>query len=107
MAREIISLTAPVERAILVGAPRKGGNARALVTEHLDELARLADTAGAQVVGTITQQLDRPNPSTYLGKGKVDELKIQIADQQATLVIFDDELSPARGRTSRESSASA
>ena len=98
MAREIISLTAPVERAILVGAPRKGGNARALVTEHLDELARLADTAGAQVVGTITQQLDRPNPSTYLGKGKIEELKVMVADLDATLVIFDDELTPGQGK---------
>ena len=98
MAREIISLTAPVERAILVGAPRKGGNARALVTEHLDELARLADTAGAQVVGMITQQLDRPNPSTYLGKGKIEELKVMVADLDATLVIFDDELTPGQGK---------
>lgn len=94
----MVSLTAPVERAILIGAPRKGGNARALVTEHLEELERLADTAGAQVVGTITQQLDRPNPSTYLGKGKIEELKAMIADLDATLLIFDDELTPGQAR---------
>ena len=94
----MISLAPPAERAILVGAPRKRTNARQLLEEHLGELARLADTAGAAVVGRLTQQLDRPNSSTYLGKGKVDELKLQIADQQATLVIFDDELSPAQGK---------
>lgn len=66
--------------------------------EHLEELARLADTAGAAVVGTLTQQLDRPDPSTYIGKGKVDELKQMIAEKDATLIIFDDQLSPAQGK---------
>lgn len=66
--------------------------------EHLEELARLADTAGAAVVGTLTQQLDRPDPSTYIGKGKVDELKQMITEKDATLVIFDDQLSPAQGK---------
>ena len=98
MARELISLAPPAERAILVGAPRKGANAKTLVTEHLEELARLADTAGATVVGTLTQQLDRPNPSTYLGKGKIEELKVMVAELEATLVIFDDELSPGQGK---------
>jgi GTP-binding protein HflX len=68
------------------------------VDEHLEELARLADTAGAQVVGTLTQQLDRPHPGTYLGSGKVEELKQRIQELGATLVIFDDELSPAQQR---------
>ncbi len=58
----------------------------------------MADTAGAVVVGTLTQQLDRPNPSTYLGKGKVEELKQRITELEATLVIFDDELTPAQGK---------
>jgi GTP-binding protein HflX len=58
----------------------------------------LADTAGAQVVGTLTQQLDRPHPGTYLGSGKVEELKERIKELGATLVIFDDELSPAQGK---------
>jgi GTPase len=61
-------------------------------------LARLADTAGAEVVGTLTQQLDRPHPGTYLGSGKVEELKERIKELGATLVIFDDELSPAQGK---------
>ena len=66
--------------------------------EHLQELARLADTAGAEVVGSLTQQLDRPHPGTYLGKGKVEELRQLAQDRGATLVLFDDELSPAQGR---------
>ena len=96
--KSLIELHAPQERAILVGAPIKRSNARHHVTEHLDELERLADTAGAIVVGTLTQQLDRPDSSTYIGKGKVEELKAMIEAHEATLVIFDDELSPAQGK---------
>jgi len=66
--------------------------------EHLGELEQLADTAGAIVVGQLTQQLDRPNPATYLGKGKIDELARAISDNRATLTIFDDELTPAQGK---------
>lgn len=88
----------PVERAVLAGAPLKRSGARHLVHEHLEELARLADTAGVEVVGTITQQLDRPDPATYLGKGKLQELGTLLASTGATLVIFDDELSPAQGK---------
>ncbi|WKW12500.1 GTPase HflX [Pseudogemmatithrix spongiicola] len=98
MSRSLIDLAPPQERAILVGAPVKRSNARHHVQEHLDELARLADTAGAVVVGTLTQQLDRPDPSTYIGRGKVEELKQLITEKEATLIIFDDELSPAQGK---------
>ncbi len=83
---------------MLVGAPLKGSANRHVVAEHLEELARLADTAGAEVVGSLTQQLDRPNPATYLGKGKLDELKERAHAEDASLIIFDDELSPAQGR---------
>ena len=72
--------------------------ARHHVGEHLDELEQLADTAGAVVVGSITQQIDRPNPATYLGKGKIDELGTLISETNATLIIFDDELTPAQGK---------
>lgn len=98
MSRSIIDLAPPQERAILVGAPVKRSNAKHHMQEHLDELARLTDTAGAVVVGTLTQQLDRPDPSTYIGRGKVEELKQLITEKDATLVIFDDELSPAQGK---------
>ena len=94
----MIELAAPVERAILVGAPRKRSNARHQVAEHLEELERLVDTAGGVVVGEVTQQIDKPNPATYLGKGKVDELREEIAATNASLVVFDDELSPSQGK---------
>jgi len=81
-----------------VAAPSKSSRARVHMDEHLDELGRLADTAGATVVGVLTQQLDRPHPGTYLGKGKVEELKQRIQEIGATLVIFDDELSPAQSK---------
>lgn len=98
MARELIDLAPHEERAILVGAPLKRSNALHAAKEHLAELARLADTAGAKVMGTLTQQLDRPDPGTYIGKGKLEELKAMAADTGATLVIFDDELTPAQGK---------
>jgi GTPase len=81
-----------------VGAPLKRAGARKAMEEHLRELERLADTAGAEVVGELTQQIDRPHPGTYLGAGKLEELRARAADTGATLVIFDDELSPTQGK---------
>ena len=69
-----------------------------MLDEHLRELERLADTAGAEVVGELTQQIDRPNPATYLGSGKLDALRARVVETGATLVIFDDELSPTQGK---------
>lgn len=62
----------------------------------LDELSELADTAGAQVVGRLIQKLPHFNPGTYIGSGKIDELKIMINATYATGIITDDELSPAQ-----------
>jgi GTP-binding protein HflX len=62
----------------------------------LDELALLARTAGADVVGRTVQRLDSPNPATYVGKGKLEELKSRRARDEYTMVIFDDELSPSQ-----------
>ena len=78
-----------------MGAPVKRAGARKLLEEHLRELERLADTAGAVVVGELTQQLERPHPGTYLGKGKLEELKSLVRERDASLIIFDDELSPS------------
>jgi GTPase len=58
----------------------------------------LADTAGAAVVGELTQQLDRPHPATYLGSGKVEELAELVRRTDATIAVFDDELSPSQGK---------
>lgn len=83
---------------MLVGAPLKRAGARRVAEEHLRELAELADTAGASVVGELTQQLDRPHSATYLGAGKIDELRDLVDRTGATFVIFDDELSPSQGK---------
>ncbi len=83
---------------MLVGAPLKRSDARHHVGEHLEELAQLADTAGAVVVGEMVQNIDKPNAATYLGKGKVEELSRFIEEKDASLIIFDDELSPSQGK---------
>src|SRR5687767_10437475 len=66
--------------------------------EHLEELERLTDTAGAVIVGELTQQLDKPHAATYLGAGKIDELRAKVIETGATLVIFDDELTPSQAK---------
>jgi len=81
----------------LIGAPRKGSDEIAQVEEHLDELTRLADTAGATVIGRTYQRIESPSPTFYLGQGKVDELKDVLAGAGATLVLFDEGLSPVQG----------
>ena len=81
----------------MVAAPRKGSADASQLEEHLDELARLVDTAGAEVVGRLSQQLVAPNPATLIGKGKLQELKELCDAEQATLVVFDEELSPVQG----------
>ncbi|MCU0620333.1 MAG: GTPase HflX [Gemmatimonadales bacterium] len=80
-----------------MAAPRKGSRDVQLLDEHLDELARLVDTAGAEVVGRISQQVQSPNPAFYIGEGKVEEVGRMATELGATLVIFDDELSPTQG----------
>lgn len=97
MRRDMIELEQPQERAVLVAAPLKSVSPK-LTDEHLEELQRLVDTAGADVAGTLTQRLDSPHPKYYIGEGKAEELRDLVADVDATLVIFDEELSPAQGK---------
>ncbi len=84
-------------RAVLLGAATD--DASWPVDESLDELARLANTAGIEVVGRVTQNLSDPHPNSYLGKGKIRDLR---EEEKSTLrfdtVIADDELSPAQQR---------
>ena len=82
---------------MLVAAPRKGSPDARHVTEHLEELTRLVDTAGAEVVGRISQHIAAPNPATLIGEGKVEEVADEVASADASLVIFDEELSPVQG----------
>ncbi len=85
------------ESCILVGITTRGTTRRA-VEESLDELTLLADTAGAEVVERITQDRERFDPATFIGKGKVEELRTLMADRKIPLVIFDDDLSPVQAR---------
>ena len=66
--------------------------------DSLEELTRLADTAGSAVVGQAIQRFDKPNSATYIGPGKVEEVKMLVGELQADVVIFDDELSPRHQR---------
>ncbi|MBA4159517.1 MAG: GTPase HflX [Gemmatimonadetes bacterium] len=93
----MIELAPPVEKAFLVAAPLKGVQPE-LVDEYIGELGRLTDTAGAVVVGEIRQRLDSPHPKYYLGEGKAHELREEATAQGASLIIFDEELSPAQGK---------
>ncbi len=92
-----ISTAVEPERCILVAAPGRHQSIRE-ADEHLFELASLADTAGATVAGTLSQRIDSPHPKFYIGDGKVAELKTLVEERAATLVIFDEELSPSQGK---------
>jgi GTP-binding protein HflX len=80
-----------------VAAPRKGSKDARHIIEHLEELTRLVDTAGAEVVGRISQHIASPNPATMIGEGKVEEVAAEVAASDASLVIFDEELTPVQG----------
>ncbi|KAH0896464.1 hypothetical protein HID58_046032 [Brassica napus] len=87
------------EKAYLVGVERKGdGECLFDIEESLEELEQLADTAGLMVVGSTYQKLASPNPRTYIGSGKVSEIKSAINALDVETVIFDDELSPGQLR---------
>ncbi len=87
----------PQEKAILVGLEH-GKTTRWDVEESLEELRQLAATAGAVIVDTCIQRLERPTAPYYIGKGKAEEVARQCEEKEVTSVIFDDELSPAQGR---------
>ena len=95
--KEFVISEAQVETAVLVGLITKTQDERK-TNEYLDELAFLAETAGAEVVKRFTQKLDQANSVTYVGKGKLEEIKEYIrneeeAEREIGMVIFDDELS--------------
>jgi GTPase len=89
------------ERAVLVGAV-VGGQDPEEAEWSLDELAALADTAGAEAVDRVMQRRDTPDPATYLGKGKAKEIVDIASTLDADMLIFDDELTPAQGRNLEE-----
>lgn len=91
--------TAPKEdeKIFLVGAELKS-KSQWDVTESLEELASLAETAGGTVVGEGIQKLDRPVSGTFIGKGKAEQFAAECAEKEVDTVIFDDELTPGQGR---------
>lgn len=90
--------TPPRERAFLVGVDLFQQKTHLSLEDSLNELTLLADTAGLDVVGELTQKLDKPHVKTYIGPGKVDELKMLVEETISQVVIFDDELSPRHQR---------
>ena len=84
------------ERAVIVGVDL-GGQVWS-IDDSLSELERLADTAGAKVVGQLYQKRDRLDAATYIGKGKLEEIRALCQERSADTVIFDDELTPAQQR---------
>ena len=86
------------ERAFLVGVEFYGKQQLLNLEDSLAELTLLADTAGVDVVGELTQKLQRPHVVTYIGPGKVTELKALAEETLADVIIFDDELSPRHKR---------
>src|SRR5262245_30599909 len=89
------------EKAVLVGVASRAAP-RTLVEEHLDELERLADTAGARVVARFVKERPAPDPATYIGRGSVDEIGRAASALDAGIVVFDDELSPGQARNLEE-----
>ena len=89
------------ERAILVGVIH-GKLDELIIDEHLDEMELLADTAGAKVVGRVTQRLNKINPAYFVGKGKAEQIMSQVKELGVSLVIFDEDLSPAQTKNFQE-----
>ncbi len=89
------------EKAILVGVASRAVP-RAVTEEQLDELERLVDTAGADVVARFVKERPAPDPATYIGKGSVGEVGETACEKGATLVVFDDELTPGQARNLEE-----
>lgn len=84
----------PRERALLVGIERNAAEWK--LSESLEELERLVDTDGAEVVGSVSQRLTTPNARTFIGKGKVQEVAEAARALDADIIVFDDELTPTQ-----------
>jgi GTPase len=88
----------PTQKALLVGVSIYSHSELLPLEDSLSELELLADTAGVAVMGKISQNLNAPNPKTFIGSGKVEEVKLLAQELNADLVIFDNELSPRHQR---------
>ena len=90
--------TIAYEKTVLIGMITKNQDEQK-VEEYLDELAFLTYTAGGEVVKRFTQRITTPNPKTYIGSGKMEEVEQYVKENAVNAVIFDDELSPAQQNT--------
>lgn len=99
--REGVAIFRPVEKAVLAALQTNGRTGHD-VDASLDELELLVDTAGADPVARVVQRRDQPDVATFVGRGKVAELKAMSRSLDADAVIFDDELSPAQQRNLEE-----
>ncbi|MDP2965777.1 MAG: GTPase HflX [Pelolinea sp.] len=91
---KLIDTAAKKVKALLVGIEIKDHHQFLSTDDSLVELELLANTAGLEVIATEKQKLEAPNPSTYIGKGKVEEIKVLSESLKADMVVFDEELSP-------------
>ena len=97
MKAQAISTAIPTHTCILVALLNKMQDAE-LAKEYIEELAFLAETYGLQTIKSFTQRLEKPDKSTFIGKGKVSEIKAFMLENKIDVVIFDDELSPSQQR---------
>lgn len=103
MPHKITSTAPPTERAFLVGVEFRSEKPLISLEDSLSELALLAQTVNLEIVGEATQKLETPNPSTLIGKGKVEEIALLAEENMADIIIFDTELSPRHQRDLEES----
>lgn len=95
--KKLLTTTAKQETAVLVGLTVSGQTPEK-TTEYLDELEFLATTVGAKTLCRFTQKLDHPDKRTFIGRGKLAEIKEYVSAQEPDLLIFDDDLTPAQVR---------
>ncbi len=98
MTKMTIPTLTPTQRVLLIGVELRGTTSMLMINDSLDELEQLTNTAGMSVVGRMYQKLRVPNPSTYIGSGKITELIDLVDTTAADVVVFDSELSPRNQR---------
>lgn len=89
------------ERTVIVGIVTQNQSEEKL-NEYLDELEFLTFTAGGEVIKRFSQKMERPNPKTFVGTGKIDDINLFVKENKISTVIFDDELTPSQQKTSQE-----
>ena len=90
--------TSPIQETVILVGVSHHQQDYFMVEEYLEELAFLVDTAGGVTLKKFIQKLDYPDPRTYVGKGKLEEIRIYISDHDIDIAVFDDELSPSQIR---------